>query len=265
MQSKVALVGPSTLLREGLYAILKRSRFLVTASVSTVSDGLSYLDAVPADLLICALGHGQEKVELISELRKYRTKLEPMRIVLLTQYYSAELLRDAASVGVQSVLLSDVSNAVLLRSLELVMLGQPVFPAIVDEDQARDGGSLLTFDRPGKVAPTMPSIDQSEIYRSGSVAGLGVMFSPDQHRSTALSERERQIMSCLVNGAANKTIARDLQITEATVKVHIKGLLRKLGVTNRTQAAVWGLNNRSAFEISLPSKRCVTSDQPTAS
>jgi two-component system nitrate/nitrite response regulator NarL len=46
-----------------------------------------------------------------------------------------------------------------------------------------------------------------------------------------------------VNGLSNKTIARELDIAEATVKVHVKGLLRKTQMANRTQAAVWGLNN----------------------
>ena len=45
-----------------------------------------------------------------------------------------------------------------------------------------------------------------------------------------------------MNGTSNKTIAKNLSITETTVKAHVKGLLRKIGVTNRTQAAVWALN-----------------------
>ncbi len=54
-----------------------------------------------------------------------------------------------------------------------------------------------------------------------------------------LSDREMQILCCLVSGDANKVIARQLLITEATVKAHVKTVLRKLRVTNRTQAAIW--------------------------
>jgi two-component system nitrate/nitrite response regulator NarL len=54
-----------------------------------------------------------------------------------------------------------------------------------------------------------------------------------------LSAREAQILGCLKEGAPNKLIARKLDITEATIKVHIKAILRKIGVANRTQAAMW--------------------------
>ena len=56
-----------------------------------------------------------------------------------------------------------------------------------------------------------------------------------------LSEREEQILKGLVKGLSNKIIARKLDIAEATVKVHMKSILRKIRVANRTQAAVWAL------------------------
>jgi two-component system nitrate/nitrite response regulator NarL len=64
-----------------------------------------------------------------------------------------------------------------------------------------------------------------------------------------LSPRETSILRCLARGASNKLIARDIQITEATVKVHVKAILRKIGVANRTQAAIWATTN--AVQIAL--------------
>jgi two-component system, NarL family, nitrate/nitrite response regulator NarL len=58
-----------------------------------------------------------------------------------------------------------------------------------------------------------------------------------------LSPREQEILQALVTGASNKLIAIKLGITEATVKVHLKTLLRKIDVSNRTQAAIWAMNN----------------------
>jgi len=58
-----------------------------------------------------------------------------------------------------------------------------------------------------------------------------------------LSERENQILRSLLKGESNKMIANRLGITEATVKVHLKTVLRKIGAANRTQAAIWALNN----------------------
>jgi two-component system, NarL family, nitrate/nitrite response regulator NarL len=60
-----------------------------------------------------------------------------------------------------------------------------------------------------------------------------------------LSSRETAILSSLVRGAANKVIANQLKITEATVKVHIKAILRKIRVKNRTQAAIWAMQHQS--------------------
>jgi two-component system nitrate/nitrite response regulator NarL len=58
-----------------------------------------------------------------------------------------------------------------------------------------------------------------------------------------LSPREKITLRCLIEGDSNKSIARKMDITEATVKVHVKAILRKIRVHNRTQAAIWGINN----------------------
>src|SRR3546814_3750398 len=82
-----------------------------------------------------------------------------------------------------------------------------------------------------------------------------------------LSDREIEILRCLISGDANKIIARRLEITEATVKVHIKAILRKLRVMNRTQAAIWavtrGLNqdqpgSQNGRVCDFPARREIT-------
>jgi two-component system nitrate/nitrite response regulator NarL len=68
------------------------------------------------------------------------------------------------------------------------------------------------------------------------------MLPLGQRRQIELSDRENEILGCLVSGLSNKVIARQLNIAEATVKVHVKGLLRKMQVSNRTQAAILALD-----------------------
>jgi two-component system nitrate/nitrite response regulator NarL len=58
-----------------------------------------------------------------------------------------------------------------------------------------------------------------------------------------LSPRETSILRWLARGASNKLIGREIKISEATVKVHVKAILRKIGVANRTQAAIWATTN----------------------
>ena len=73
-----------------------------------------------------------------------------------------------------------------------------------------------------------------------------------QAGSPSLSERGTQILQCLVAGDSNKASANRLRVTEATVKVHLKSILRKIQVRNRTQAAVWALDRgMSAGEMEI--------------
>jgi two-component system, NarL family, nitrate/nitrite response regulator NarL len=59
-----------------------------------------------------------------------------------------------------------------------------------------------------------------------------------------------QILRCLLNGSPNKEIACELEISDGTVKVHLKTLLKKIGVQNRTQTAIWAMNHRVALDLS---------------
>jgi two-component system nitrate/nitrite response regulator NarL len=96
--------------------------------------------------------------------------------------------------------------------MQLVLLGEKVFPTSL--------GHLLT---------NHPLARQSEDQSLGGLAGL--------------SQREAQILACLLNGTSNKQIANELNIAEGTVKVHLKAIMKKINVRNRTQAAMWAANN----------------------
>src|SRR3979490_2809157 len=75
-----------------------------------------------------------------------------------------------------------------------------------------------------------------------------------------LSTREKSILRRLIEGDSNKCIARKIDIAEATVKVHVKAILRKIRVKNRTQAAVWAMNNGSLARPAHNSSPPSTSD-----
>jgi two-component system, NarL family, nitrate/nitrite response regulator NarL len=71
---------------------------------------------------------------------------------------------------------------------------------------------------------------------------------PDSNGS--LSPREHQILNALAEGKSNKVIARQYGLAEATVKVHLKAVLRKIGKQNRTQAAIWAIENGLSERVS---------------
>ncbi|WP_286192094.1 response regulator transcription factor [Roseomonas genomospecies 6] len=140
-----------------------------------------------------------------------RTNHPGIRVVILTTDLCTRRLSGALGAGAHGYLMKDIACEALMQSLKLVMMGEKVFPTHLAE--------LLINGRSEELATEVPA------------------------RRKGLSQREIQILRCLLNGNSNKMIANHLHITEATVKVHLKSLLRKINASNRTQAAIWALNN----------------------
>ncbi len=95
---------------------------------------------------------------------------------------------------------------------------------------------------------------KSEIYSARTeVSGSGGLVHPaTPQREPRISDRELQILDGLVKGHGNKMIARECAITEATVKVHMKSILRKICVANRTQAAIWAIEHGFCTHVPDP-------------
>jgi two-component system, NarL family, nitrate/nitrite response regulator NarL len=109
---------------------------------------------------------------------------------------------------------------VLRQSLELIMMGESVLPF-----------SLIASSFPNETEPRHEEQPQ---------AATAAEY--------AFSMRELQVLEILQNGKSNKVIARELGLSEATVKVHIKNVMRKLGASNRTEAAIWMTKHRRMVE-----------------
>jgi DNA-binding CsgD family transcriptional regulator len=93
----------------------------------------------------------------------------------------------------------------------------------------------------GHVRSEVPKHQPRTASRDREIAGR---FDGDlQNGIPQLSDRERSILHCLIQGASNKMIARRIGIAESTVKVHVKTILRKIRAHNRTQAAIWAMSN----------------------
>jgi two-component system nitrate/nitrite response regulator NarL len=209
--TRVLLIDSSRLFREGLRRILRDDQFQVIGAGNDSEQELSG----GFELMICSLTDERA----LSRLEQIRRSTPTVKCVAFTDGASPALIRAALQIGVDAFLSKDISAEVLQSALELVMVGQQLFPTPLVQ-------SLL------ESAPAAPFPDRPDLARSGS---------PDP--PITFSDREGQVLHCLIGGHSNKAIARQLNITEATVKVHIKGLLRKLRAANRTQAAIWALNH----------------------
>ena len=224
--ASVIILGPRQLCREALRSLLETSKFSVMGDGRTIAEAMTQ-DApnVMPDLIIYGLRCDEEVEEHFPLIETTRAKFKTSKTVVLADCVQTGTKLRTIRLGVEAFLTNDVSAVVLERTLELILLGQRLLPAGLVSLLPDPRQSDAVVDA---VAPEFPLQTLQE--RSG----------PDV---ADLSAREQQILRCLVDGLTNKAIARGLAITEATVKVHIKALLRKTRMANRTQAAIWGLNN----------------------
>jgi len=211
---EIWVVERSKLFREGLKLLLKDSPFKVTAEVPLMRLVAESIDAQrkPAMILVAlesVLEAGsQEQIELTSLCEMSGD----IPVIVLSNAMSIAQLTSAMKAGVRAYLLKDISPDVLTQSLRLVMSGEKVLPS-----------DLVTM-----------LLDGREIHVKSS--------GPDAFPAE-LSSREKNILRCLAHGHANKLIANELNITEGTVKVHVKAVFRKIRARNRTEAAIWALNH----------------------
>jgi two-component system, NarL family, nitrate/nitrite response regulator NarL len=210
------LVCDNSLLRSGLQGILRGGPFAPAVTASTADAPL--VQDVASESALVLIEASQSVSHLLDVVRRVREQSPKARIVALADQFDLDFVRLGHQAGVDGFCSAASAPEVLIKSLELVMLGEPVIPSAVLRSIA-DGA----FE-----CPQQPPHEH----------GSGEPNSRDLI-GCKLSAREAQILGCLREGAPNKLIARKLDITEATIKVHVKAILRKIGVANRTQAAMW--------------------------
>jgi two-component system nitrate/nitrite response regulator NarL len=212
-QVNTVLVGSKTLMREGLKGLLAGTSINIVAEAQRLSEVETALAGRAADLILVDVSEFGD--ELADALRALKANLPALKIVMLTDVLDGPQLAASLSAGVDGYLMKEISYEALLQSLHLVMVGEKVFPTEL--------ATLLVNGAPSTPRP-------------------GRRFVSEEVKGRGLSEREMQILQCLAQGDSNKIIANRLEITEATVKVHVKSLLRKIQANNRTQAAIWAVN-----------------------
>jgi two-component system, NarL family, nitrate/nitrite response regulator NarL len=211
-----ALICDSFLLRSGLQHILQDTPFAIAEAASAMGPKrLQYCALNTALVLIEATQNTGRVLEVIKQVRE---RSPETRIIALADQFDLGFVRTAYEAGVSGFCLTASDPEVLIKSLELVMLGETMVTAALLR--------LFVSGVPESRERTVPD----SIIAEAKLSEL---------KACKLSRREAEILGCLREGAPNKLIARKLDVTEATIKVHVKAILRKIGATNRTQAAMW--------------------------
>jgi DNA-binding NarL/FixJ family response regulator len=215
--TQTILVGPHTLRREGIARALDSTDFRIVATGADLQKvDLGGL-AKSIYLLIVECSHDVNGA--IQQIQHFKAEFPDGKVVLFADHLSLEELLSAFRAGTNAYFVSVQTCEAFIKVLELVILGETVLP-----------WELLRLIGKDRQEPPGGTCDLSNNGQGGG--------TEERQRGPRLSERERFILRRIIEGDSNKHVARRLNIAEATVKVHVKAILRKIDVRNRTQAAM---------------------------
>jgi two-component system nitrate/nitrite response regulator NarL len=226
------IISSTDLICSGICATLQESRFRVAGS------GKRFFELkIPTKQLLSTIfiiSVNENTVGLEEDVRQIRELAPKCHIVLLLSSGAIGDPMSLVQLGASGCLADSISADAFLKSLDVVVTGGVVLPSqvlrefFVPAKQVSSTEINDTFTAEKAVLEVAPSVEGVPHY---------VSEAPN------LSDRETVILGMLVKGESNKLIARGLNIAEATVKVHVKAILRKIRARNRTQAAIWALQN----------------------
>ena len=208
-RNTVLVVDDHPLFRKGVVQLLAMEPSIeVVGEAGNRAQALALAERHDPDLILLELNLKAESgLDILAALKA----VDPSRrVVMLTVSDAAEDLIGAIRAGADGYLLKDMEPEQLLDRVRASLAGETV----IGEALAARLASALR--------------QEAQDLASGVKRDLAL-----------LTEREREVLRCLADGQSNKRIARTLSITEGTVKVHVKNLLKKLSFRSRVEAAVW--------------------------
>ena len=237
MESGLAtiVVESRLLVREALKSLMTKNSYRVVCDIGSMAEmsGSSTLSEEPKLVVLGA----QSADNALTEAASARRLWPDSKIILLHEYL--------CPADFQKLLTSEINGCVSLFASPDTLI------SILDMIVTKDVRVMVVGDTKHPVIqPAQPEeSNQSEIkLQSDGTEHGGAQYVPQLRSHHELSQREVRILDGLVKGHANKLIARTCEITEATVKVHMKSILRKIRVENRTQAAIWAMENGYAAD-----------------
>jgi two-component system, NarL family, nitrate/nitrite response regulator NarL len=221
------VVGQRALFREGVAALLRNTHYKVIATAQRSSELKVRTSTVSPTLVI--LGIDDENSNAGENIKALRSLFPGSTIVVIAETRHPVNFQQIMMAAPDGYVSNLKSRDVLLKLLDVALLDQqvivlprpPISSTPADEDESSKGTN---------------SVNSAAVYDRECLSSR-----PLDTKDPQLSQREREILIRLAEGDSNKQIARLCNITESTVKVHLKAILRKITVHNRTQAAIWAI------------------------
>ena len=212
IDNSVLIIDDHPLFRKGVSQLISdmEQEFKLIGEAPSGEEGIKLALQHNPDLILLDLNmKGMDGIETLIELKK--SDIDSFVVVLTVSNDEKDLV-SALRNGADGYLLKDLEPEVLKSKLQSVMSGQ----VVIDQNLSDMLASSIRQDKNA---------------------------SPESQEDASLTAREKEILQLIANGNNNKLIARELNISDGTVKVHVKNLLRKLKVHSRLEAAVWALSN----------------------
>lgn len=202
-EPRILIVDDHALAREGLRALLMAADYEVAGEAADGEEALLLASDLSPDLVLLdiRLGQGIDGLEVAARLR---AALPEVRILMVTLHDMPEYVRAALAAGASGYVLKDASLSEIKTAVGQVLSGQIAIPSTL---------LARALHRPAD-------------------------HVPDGALLARLTPREREVLEFITLGQTNKAIGRELSISPATVKVHVERIIAKLGVSDRTEAAV---------------------------
>lgn len=210
MSIRILLVDDHTLFRSGLKALLSRQPdFEIVGEASDGLEGVKLAEQLKPDLVLLDLDMPvMNGTEALAQMLAANRELP---VVMLTVSEDAEDLKEAFVLGARGYLVKNIDAEYLVNSVRQVVAGESV------------------------MSPEMTS----KFVNGIRAKHLSLMPEVRPETVKSLTERERQILGCLAQGASNREMAKLLNMSESTVKAHLQRIMRRFDFSSRVQAAVF--------------------------
>lgn len=208
MSVKVMLADDHVLMREGIRQLLEFDGSIeVVAEANDGEECIEKLLEIKPEILL--LDINMSKKNGIEVLKEIKSKNIDVKVLILTVHESIEYLLKAVELGADGYIMKDSESAELKKAISVIMNGE-------------------SYIQPNLI----PALNNRLVARD-----------MDKDKIESLTSRELEVLIQVANGMFNKEIATSLNISERTVKNHISNIFKKIGVFDRTQAAVVAIKN----------------------
>ena len=239
----VLIVDPLPLRNLGLAAVLDglsgATKSRLTSLTSDESEKWIEADVKCSMIIYNVGGDSIVNRKHMKRIKGLRARFEDAPLVILSDNDDHDEILSALRVGAQGFLYAGTNVQLALEALSFIFMGGSYFPSVVQPK--RRPAAQVTREMDCSSPPAQCALDARHgAVKNGNTVedgAVGLAASTGSVKSI-LTQRQKAVLQHLRRGDPNNLIARELDIREGTVKVHVRQIMRKLGVANRTQVAI---------------------------